>query len=99
MNAMPTFGLFTKPFTDNPGNDTVCVTPGSASAISLHAADHALGAIERGRFGQLRERDEVLLVLLRDEAVRHGREAEPGEPHEARVDRDGDCRRGATRRP
>ncbi len=33
-NAMPEFGLFTKPLIDRPGNDTACATPGSASMIA-----------------------------------------------------------------
>ena len=41
-----------------------------------HLPDDALGAIERRGVGQLRERDEVLLVLRRHEAVRHLVEAE-----------------------
>jgi hypothetical protein len=36
-----------------------------------HAADHVLGAVERGAVGQLREADQVLLVLARHEAARH----------------------------
>ncbi len=40
------------------------------------AADDFLGPIERRCFRQLRERDEILLVLLRHEAFRHAPEAE-----------------------
>src|SRR5882762_4353685 len=50
-----------------------------------------LGAIERARRRQLRDRDQVLLVHLRDEAPRHGLEAEPGEDDEPAVD----CERDA----
>ena len=41
-----------------------------------HPPDHRLGAIERGAIGQLREADQILLVLRRHEAGRHGLEAE-----------------------
>ena len=36
-----------------------------------HLADDPLGAIQRRAVGQLRERDQVVLVLRRDEALRH----------------------------
>ncbi len=54
----------------------------------IHLVNHFLGAVERRRLGQLRVRDEVLLVLLRDEARGHAREAEPGQEQQPAVNRD-----------
>ena len=59
-----------------------------------HAADHLFGAVERRGLRQLRVRDEILLVLLRDEALGHAREAEPGQ---APTERDVDGERAARR--
>ena len=67
-NAMPTFGALTKPLTERPGERDRVRDAGLGQHDVRHAADDLLGPIERRGFGQLRERDEVLLVLLRDEA-------------------------------
>ena len=45
-----------------------------------HLADDGLGAVERGAVGQLREADEVLLVLRRHEAGRHDVEEDSAVP-------------------
>ena len=68
---MPEFELLVKPLMDRPGNATALCTPGLLQGDLAHAADHFLGAIERGAVGQLREADQVLLVLRRHEAGRH----------------------------
>ena len=81
---MPAFGALTKPLIDRPGNATEFATPGCFSAIADILPDHRFGAIERRRVGQLRERDEVLLVLRRHEARRHPREAEHGQRRSGR---------------
>ena len=60
--------LWVKPFTDMPANSTACATPGCFSADLGDAPRDRLGAIERGGRRQLRDRDQVLLVLRRDEA-------------------------------
>ena len=75
-NAMPVFGALTKPLIDRPGNATELATPGCSSAMRRHLPDDRVGAIERRAVGQLRERDEVVLVLRRHEALRHAREPE-----------------------
>ena len=69
---MPEFELLVKPLIDRPGKATACSTPGLLQRDVAHAADHVLGAVERGAVGQLREADQVLLVLRRHEAARHG---------------------------
>ena len=74
---MPEFELLVKPLIDSPGNATAFSTPGLAQRDLAHPADHFLGAIERGAVGQLREADQVLLVLLRHETARHGLENSP----------------------
>ena len=48
-----------------------------------HAPDHILGAIERSGIGKLCERDQVQLVLRRDEARWHDPEHEPGHAEES----------------
>ena len=56
-----------------------------------HLADDLLGAVERGRVGQLGEGHEVLLVLRRHEAVRHLVEAEHRERDQAGIHRQRDA--------
>ena len=51
-----------------------------------HAADHFLGAVQRRAVGQLREADQVLLVLRRHEAVRHQLEQADGRRCQDEVD-------------
>ena len=79
-NTMPAFGLLMKPLIDRPGNATALCTPGSFSAMSRHLADDLFRAVERGAVGQLREADQILLVLRRHEARRHALEHEDGQP-------------------
>ena len=50
-----------------------------------HAAQYLVGAVECRRFRELRERHQVLLVLLRNEARRHRRETEPGQADQAGI--------------
>ena len=68
---MPALELLVKPLIDRPGKATAFSTPGLLQGDLAHAADHVLGAVERGAVGQLREADQVLLVLRRHEAARH----------------------------
>ena len=49
-----------------------------------HAADHVFGAVQRGAVGQLREADQVLLVLRRHEAAGHRLEQAEGRRRPAR---------------
>jgi hypothetical protein len=53
-----------------------------------HAPDHGIGAIERRGVGQLREGDQVLLVLRRHEARGHAPEGEEGQEDEPEVARE-----------
>ncbi len=53
----------------------------------VHAADDILGAVERRAIGQLREADQVLLVLRRHEAARNGLEQADGGHRQHHVDR------------
>ena len=96
-NTMPEFELFVKPLIDRPGNATACSTPFLLHRDVAHAADHVLGAVERRAVRQLREADQVLLVLLRNEAVRHGLEDEDGRRGQHEVD--GEHHRLARDRP
>ena len=68
---MPAFEQLVKPLIDRPGNATAFSTPGLLQRDLAHAADDVFGAVERGAVGQLREADEILLVLPRHEAARH----------------------------
>ena len=70
-NAMPVLGALTKPLIDSPGKATEFATPGMRQRERRHLANDALRAIQRRAVGQLRERDQVVLVLRRDEALRH----------------------------
>ena len=70
-NTMPALELLVKPLIDRPGKATAFSTPGCFERDLAHAADHVLGAVERGAVGQLREADQVLLVLRRHEAAGH----------------------------
>jgi hypothetical protein len=70
-NTMPALGLLVKPLMDRPGKASVPSTLGFFSAISPMRRDHGLGAVQRGAVRQLREADQVLLVLRGNEAVRH----------------------------
>ena len=89
------FGLFAKPLIDRPGNWIGVLDARRLQRDLAHASDDGFGAIERRGVGQLREGDEVLLVLRRHEAGRHFREADDAEHDETRVDRERDA--GATR--
>ncbi len=51
-----------------------------------HAADHVLGAVQRGAVGQLREAHQVLLVLHRHEAARHAVEQQRGQADQRQID-------------
>ena len=51
-------------------------------------ADHFFGAVEGGPIGELAEGDEVLFILLGDEAGGYLGEDEAGEPDEAEVEED-----------
>ena len=84
-NTMPAFGAFTKPLIDRPGNATACATPGCSRMMSPMRWMTSSVRSSDARVRQLREGDEVLLVLRRDEAGRHLLEAEPGQPDQARV--------------
>ena len=55
-----------------------------------HAADHRFRAIERGSVGKLREGDEILLVLGRNETGRHFAETPAGEENESAIDQQRD---------
>ncbi len=54
-----------------------------------HALDHVLGAVQGSGVRQLGEGDQVLLVLLRNEAGRGGGEAHVPQAHQADVDQQG----------
>ena len=82
------FGLFAKPFTDKPGKLNRVLDARLRERDLAHSADDGFGAIERRRVGQLRDRDEVLLVLRRHEAGRHARESDDAEHDEAGVHRE-----------
>ena len=60
---MPVFGALTKPLIDRPGNATELGTPGCFSAMSVILPDDGVGAVQRRAVGQLRERDQIVLVL------------------------------------
>ena len=83
-NAMPTFGALTKPLTEKPGERDRVRDAGLCQHDVRHAADDCLRPIERRGLRQLREGDEIFLVLLRDEAFRHAPEAEPRDADERR---------------
>ena len=51
-----------------------------------HLADDLVGAVERRAVGKLRVENQIALVLLGNEADRHGLEAEVGQTHQAAVD-------------
>ena len=91
VNAMPEFGALVKPLIDRPGNAGTDSTPGVFKRDVGHAPDHGFGAIERRRVRQLREGDEVLLVLRRHEAGRRMRETERGQRDQAAVDEQRDA--------
>ena len=76
-NTIAEFGLLVKPAIDRPGNCTASRTPGIFSADVADAAHDLFGAIQRRGVRQLHERDQVLLVLHRDEALRHDLEQAP----------------------
>ena len=73
-NTMPELELLVKPLIDRPGNCDGVLDARLLGDDVAHLADHLLGAVERGAVGQLREADQVLLVLRRHEAARHGLE-------------------------
>src|ERR1700746_3698845 len=58
-----------------------------------HAANYILGAIERRAIRQLREGDEISLVLRGNKSRGHMREAQNGKPNQPRVDHDSDYAR------
>ena len=70
--------------------DGVCHA-GLFQADVRHAADHRFGAVERRAVRQLRERDEILLVLRRHEAGRHFVETPAGQQNQPAINdqRDG----------
>ena len=70
-NTMPALELLVKPLIDRPGNGDGVLDARLLQRDVAHAADHLLGAVERGAVGQLREADQVLLVLRRHEAAGH----------------------------
>src|SRR5205823_810107 len=54
-----------------------------------HTADDGFGSIERRRVGQLRERDQILLVLSRHETGRDLLETPAGKEHKTAIDHQG----------
>ena len=68
---MPALDELVNPLTDKPGNSTALSTPGCFSAISANLTDHFFSAIEGRTVGQLRDADQILLVLRGNEAARH----------------------------
>ena len=73
--------------------------PGASSAIADILRIDGVRAIERGAVGQLRERDEIVLVLRRHESLRHAREPEPRQADQADVEHDRHRRPRAARAP
>ena len=71
---MPAFGALTKPLIDKPGKRDRAEHAWMLERDRRHLANDGVGAIERGAVRQLRERDEILLVLRRHESRRHARE-------------------------
>ena len=71
---MPAFDALAKPLIDSPGNCTAPATPGCLRPISAILPHHRLGAVQRRRVRQLREGDQVLLVLRGHEAASARRE-------------------------
>ena len=51
-----------------------------------HAVHHVLGAVERRAIGQLREADQVLLVLARHEPARHRLEQHEGDADQREIE-------------
>ena len=76
---MPAFELLVKPLIDRPGKRDRALDARLLQRDVAHAADHLLGAVERGAVGQLREADQVLLVLAGHEAAGHRLEQAEGE--------------------
>ena len=70
-NTMPAFELLVKPLIDRPGKRDRALDARLLERDVAHAADDVLGAVERGAVGQLREADQILLVLARHEAAGH----------------------------
>ena len=89
-NIEPKLELLACSRNDMPAMATVCATPGVSRAIFSTCASDVLGALERGRVGQLDVDDEPALVLLRDEAGRGAASNDPvGQDQQAAVDRAG----------
>src|SRR5216117_2861503 len=83
-NMPPAFEMLLLVRMEYPGRRIVCATPGVAHHL-VEPRHHLLGPLEAGAVRQHRVHHEVALVLLRDEANRHGPEADPGEHHEPGV--------------
>ena len=75
---MPELELLVKPLIDRPGKATALFDARLLQRDLAHAADHVFGAVERGAVGQLREADQILLVLRRHEAAGHRLEQTDG---------------------
>ena len=77
-NITAAFSMFTKPFTDSPGKPIACSMPGVASASSETCRTTSSVRSSDAAFGSCTMRDQVSLVLRRDEASRHDPEHQPG---------------------
>ena len=82
----PALGALVKVAPSNPANGTACATPGVSRRILRGAADHGVGAGERGAGRQLQHGDQVSLVLVGDEAGGRADELPAGQPDEPGID-------------
>ncbi len=88
-NTMPADGLLMKAVDRKPGErDGIC-NARLRERDGRHLADHGFRPVERRAFRQLREADEILLVLHRHEARRHHLETDIGEADENGIDDQG----------
>ena len=76
-----------KPLIDRPGKAMALSTPGCWSVISLIRRITSSVRSSVAPSGKLGEADEILLVLPRHEAARHGAEKNDGHADEDEIDR------------
>ena len=93
--TMPALEELVKPLIDRPGKGDRALDTGLGQRDVAHLADHLFGAVERGAVGQLREADQILLVLARHEAARHLLEQHGGDADQQQIEPDHQrpCRR------